>query len=178
MTVPHSVRIGALVVATTAFYTYVGQMVPQKEVLPPQETVLAAVRSVSAFRGESSLQTWLFRIAANACRKMRRRGKAEPERELSLEEFLPGAPETILATHPGGEETPDVALDRADLREALDAGIADLPPGYRAVLILRDLEGLSTEEAAQVLGIEPGAVRTRLHRARLSLRQRLTAHRM
>jgi RNA polymerase sigma-70 factor (ECF subfamily) len=141
-----------------------------------QETFLAAVRASREFRGESALQTWLFRIAANACRKMKRRRKFEPRRELSLEEFLPSGEEATSATRPDGEDSPEAVLARADLRAALDAGIAELPSPYRAVLILRDLEGLSTEETAAALGLEPGAVRTRLHRARLFLRQRLTGH--
>lgn len=70
-------------------------------------------------------------------------------------------------------DTPEVALLRTDLREALEAAIADPPPPYRAVLILRDVERLSTDETAEALGLTPPTVKTRLHRARLFLRQRL-----
>ena len=70
-------------------------------------------------------------------------------------------------------ETPEVALRRTDLRQALEAAIAELPVSYRAVLILRDLEGLSTDETAEALGVTLIAVRVRLHRARLFVRQRL-----
>lgn len=141
-----------------------------KDVL--QETFLAAARGLKDFRGEGKLSTWLFRIAANACRKMRRRGKFEPPRHLSLEEFLPQdhAPDAALGDSP---ETPEAALLRTDLREAIESAIAGLPSAYRAVLILRDLEGLSTDETAEVLGLIPTTVRVRLHRARLFLRQRL-----
>jgi RNA polymerase sigma-70 factor (ECF subfamily) len=141
-----------------------------------QETFLAAIRSLKDFRGEGRVSTWLFRIAANACRKMRRRGKFEPERHLSLDEFFPEEADPHASQPAGAADTPEVALLRADLREALEAAIADLPPPYRAVLILRDVEGLSTEETAEALGVTPPTVKTRLHRARLFLRQRLVEH--
>lgn len=141
-----------------------------KDVL--QETLLAAMRGLADFRGDGKVSTWLFRIAANACRKMRRRGKFEPQRHLTLEEFLPTERDLdhALAVPP---EKPDAALMRTDLRTALESAIAELPAPYRAVLILRDLEGLSTEETAEALGLTPITVRVRLHRARLFLRRRL-----
>lgn len=143
-----------------------------KDVL--QETLLAAARALRDFRGEGSLTAWLFRIAANACRKLRRRGKFEPEEELSLDEFVPrpgpgGQPEIA-----GWPETPEAALDRAVVREALEAAITGLPPAYREVLLLRDVEGLSTAATAEALGLTEAAVKTRLHRARLFVRERLS----
>ena len=137
-----------------------------------QETLLAAMRGLKDFRGDGKVSTWLFRIAANACRKMRRRGKFEPPRHLTLEEFLPTERDLDQALMVPPEK-PDTALMRTDLREALESAIAELPAPYRAVLILRDLEGLSTQEAAEALGLTPITVRVRLHRARLFLRQRL-----
>lgn len=139
-----------------------------------QDTFLAAVRSAGQFRGEGRLSAWLFRIAANACRRMHRRGKFEPAQHLSLDEFMP-SPEDALDQKPVFE-TPDAALLRGDLRSALDEAIAALPPLYRSVLILRDLEGLSTDETAAALGVTPITVKVRLHRARLFLRRRLAAH--
>lgn len=144
-----------------------------KDVL--QDTLLSAVRALRSFRGEGSFTTWMFRIAANACRKMRRRGKFEPERELSLDEFLPqpghdGFPEVV-----DWSETPDTSLARDELRRALEDAITALPEAYRAVLLLRDVEGLSTEGTAQALDLTPQAVKTRLHRARLAVRDRLAA---
>lgn len=138
-----------------------------------QETFLATMRSVAGFRGEARLSTWLFRIAANACRKMHRRGKFEPVHHLSLDELMPSEEEkAALAT---AASTPDAALLRTGRREVLEEGIAALAPGYRAVLILRDLEGLSTDETAHALGLTPMAVKVRLHRARLALRAHLAA---
>jgi RNA polymerase sigma-70 factor (ECF subfamily) len=138
-----------------------------------QETFLATLRSASGFRGEARLSTWLFRIAANACRKMHRRGKFEPAHPLSLDELMPS--EAEKAALAGAADTPDAALLRTDRREVLESAIAALPPGYRAVLILRDLEGLSTDEAAHALGLTPATVKVRLHRARLTLRASLAA---
>ncbi len=158
-------------------YNFAGRMCRSgedaKDIL--QETFLAAVRSVKDFRGEGKFSTWLFRIAANACRKMHRRGKFEPAHELSLEALMPGEAERARLASGAGGETPEAALLRTDLRETLERAILDLPPAYRAVLILRDLEGLSTEEAAEALGLTVVATKVRLHRARLFVRQRLTA---
>jgi RNA polymerase sigma-70 factor (ECF subfamily) len=145
-----------------------------KDVL--QDTLLAAARSVAGFRAEGALSTWLFRIAVNACRKMHRRGKFEPYRHLSLDEFLPSESEAAVSLS-ARQETPETVLARTDLRGALEDGIALLPRAYRAVLILRDLEGLSTQETAEALGLTPVAVKVRLHRARLFLRQRLVTER-
>jgi RNA polymerase sigma-70 factor (ECF subfamily) len=145
-----------------------------KDVL--QDTLLAAARSVAGFRAEGALSTWLFRIAVNACRKMHRRGKFEPYRHLSLDEFLPSESEAAVSLS-ARQETPETVLARTDLRGALEDGIALLPRAYRAVLILRDLEGLSTQETAEALGLTPVAVKVRLHRARLFLRQRLVTDR-
>ena len=140
-----------------------------------QETFVATMRGVSGFRGEARLSTWLFRIAANACRKMHRRGKFEPAHHLALEELMPSEEEKAALASAGN--SPERALVLADRREALEAGIAALAPGYRAVLILRDLEGLSTDEAAHALSLTPMAVKLRLHRARLALRAGLVAAR-
>jgi RNA polymerase sigma-70 factor, ECF subfamily len=137
-----------------------------------QQTFLFAMGGLKDFRAESTLSTWLFRIAANACRKMRRRGKFEPARHLTLEEFLPTEQDlaVALAEPP---ESPEEALRRTDLRAALEGAIAELPAPYRAVLILRDLDGMSTDETARALGLTGITVRVRLHRARLFVRQRL-----
>lgn len=140
-----------------------------------QETFVGALRGVRDFRGDARLSTWLFKIAANACLRMKRRRKGEPERELSLEDFMPKSAGEAGAALVDPGETPEAALLRTDLRERLDAGIAALPPAYRAVLVLRDLEGLSAAETAEALGLEIAAVKSRLHRARLFLRERLAA---
>lgn len=141
-----------------------------------QETFLAAYRALKDFRGEGKLSTWLFRIASNACRKIRRKGKFEPERELSLEEFLPLAEGTRKPEIPDWSQNPEALLLKEELQKTLEEGIAQLPEPYRIVLLLRDLEGFSAEEVAEILGLSVPAVKSRLHRARLFLRERLSEY--
>lgn len=142
-----------------------------------QDTFLAAFRAIGDFRGEAKFSTWLFRIAANACRKMRRRGKFEPERELSLDEFMPDSDARGVSATADPAPDPEAVAMTAEVRRALEAGIADLPPPYRVVLVLRDVEGFSAEEVAEILELSVPAVKSRLHRARLFLRQQLAKHR-
>ncbi len=141
-----------------------------------QETFLAAFRAIRDFRGEAKLGTWLFRIAANACLKQRRRGKYEPERELSLDEFMPAGPGGSKPEIPDWSQSPQAAFHNQELREVLEEGIARLPEPYRVVLALRDVEGFSAEETGEILALSVAAVKTRLHRARLFLRQWLSRH--
>ncbi|GBC76686.1 ECF RNA polymerase sigma factor SigW [bacterium HR08] len=142
-----------------------------------QETLLALVRSLHAYRGEGSLQAWLFQVAANACRKMRRRGKFEPDAELPLETFFPGdRSHEAKIEIPDAMSNPEDQLLRAELNARLEDAIAKLPRKYRSVLLLRDVEHLSTEETARALGLTPQAVKTRLHRARLFLREHLAPY--
>ncbi len=140
-----------------------------------QETLLALVRALHAYRGEGSLQAWLFHVAANACRKMRRRGKFEPEQEFSVEAFFPAGEEQNREI-PDPASNPEERLLRIELNAALEDAIAALPTKYRSVLLLRDVEHLSTEETARALGLTPQTVKTRLHRARLFLRERLAPY--
>jgi RNA polymerase sigma-70 factor, ECF subfamily len=137
-----------------------------------QETFLQAFRHLTSFRGDSRFGTWLYRIATNAS-LMHRRSRARRPTE-SLEPFLPRF--DASGRH---DATPDelrVAcraeelLDRATLASRAREGLARLPDAYRDAFVLRDLEDMPTSEVADVLGIEPAAVRQRVHRARLMLR--------
>jgi RNA polymerase sigma-70 factor (ECF subfamily) len=142
-----------------------------------QETLLAVFRSLKDFRGESRFQTWLFKIAANACWKMKRKGKFEPEQELSLDDFMPTAHgDAHRLEIPDWSQNPEEMVLRAELRTAVEAALAELPGKYRIVLALRDIEQFSTDETAEVLGLSPEAVKSRLHRARLYMRERLTQY--
>lgn len=140
-----------------------------------QDTLLAAYRALPGFRGESRFSTWIFRIAANACRRMRRRRKHAPERVLSLDEVLPSTEHLTLEV-PDASDGPEARALRAELHAALEEGIARLPVAYRAVLVLRDVEGLPAEEVAAVLGLTVPNVKSRLHRARMFLRHHLAEH--
>jgi len=138
-----------------------------KDVL--QDTLLAMARSVRDFRGASSFSTWLYSIARSFCIKKRRRSKYAPEDERSLE--TGAATETKRLADPG--EAPDEALAGKQVERALDEAIAGLEPMYREVLLLRDVEGLAAAEVAEVLGVTTQAVKSRLHRARLAVRERV-----
>lgn len=135
-----------------------------------QEAYLSAFKSLDRFSGDSKLATWLHRITVNAALMRLRAKKSRPM--ASIEDLLPryqddghrldtAAPWTPVA----GED-----LERAEVRHAIRAKIDELPADYRIVLILRDIEELDTNAAAVALGITPGAVKTRLHRARQALR--------
>ena len=139
-----------------------------KDVL--QETLLAAVRTLPDFRGGSSLSTWLYTIARSFCIKQRRRSKFAPESVESLDVGEPSKAAMQLADPGRG---PDEALDGRRLEAALDDAIGALEPRYREVLVLRDVEGLSAAEVAEVLDLSVEAVKSRLHRARVAVRERV-----
>jgi len=135
-----------------------------KDVL--QDTLLTMARSVRDFRGASSLSTWLYAIARSFCIKKRRRSKFAPAEERSLDGEVTQAEERLA--DPG--QSPDEALAGKEVERALDQAIHNLEPMYREVLLLRDVEGLTAPEVAEVLGVSVQAVKSRLHRARLSVR--------
>lgn len=134
-----------------------------------QETLLALARKIGAFRGDASVSTWLFAIARNACLRRRRRGKFAPAREESLEHLESGVRDAIADPATG----PEQAAVTHELERHLALAIDSLGPAQREVLVLRDVEGLSAPEVAEVLGIHVDAVKSRLHRARMAVRERL-----
>lgn len=140
-----------------------GDAADAKDVL--QETLLAAAQTVRGFRGGSSVSTWLYTIARSFCIKKRRRSKFAPVTEISLgREGL-----DVAAASPGPEE----AAERGELKRTLAAALSELDPDSREVVILRDIEGLTAAEVADVTGSSVDAVKSRLHRARAGLRERL-----
>lgn len=132
-----------------------------------QDTLFAAARTLHGFRGASSISTWLYAIARSFCIKRRRRGVFAPEL-VSLESGSEAA-----ATARDGGRDPERSLEDRELGAALQAAIASLEPGYREVLLLRDVEGLSAAEVAEVTQLSVPAVKSRLHRARAEVRARL-----
>ena len=133
-----------------------------------QETLLAAFKNLGTFRGDSQISTWLYQVARSFCIKQRRRREGEPARLESME----------------GSEVKSMAADstqldsKAHAREVghvIQAAMNTLQEDQREALVLRDVEGLSAEEAAEVVGIEVGALKSRLHRARIQLKQSLSA---
>lgn len=133
-----------------------------------QDAFVSAFRALPRFRGESRLATWLYRIAINAAlARLRARAGAD---EVSLDEWLPRFVEDGHAAEPSEPWPADAGTERREVRERVRAAIDRLPDAYRTVVLLRDIEELTTDEAAQALGISPGAVKVRLHRARQALR--------
>jgi RNA polymerase sigma-70 factor (ECF subfamily) len=133
-----------------------------------QETLLALARGVRDFRGASSISTWLYSVARSFCIKKRRRSKFAPN-ESSLDDRK--ANDAELPAEPS--RGPEDAMAGKEVEQALEAAIRSLEPMYREVLLLRDLEGLSAAEVAEVLGIGVQAVKSRLHRARVMVRERV-----
>jgi RNA polymerase sigma-70 factor (ECF subfamily) len=126
-----------------------------------QETLLAAFRGAASFRGESSVKSWLFTIARNAAFKLGKRQREELREDSDLES---------LGVRAGwGAEGPDAAMSREQQLRSLERALASIDPADREVLLLRDVEGLSGEETAAVLGVSLAAMKSRLHRARLRL---------
>ncbi|MGQ0694523.1 MAG: RNA polymerase sigma factor [Nitrospiraceae bacterium] len=140
-----------------------------------QETFLNAYRGFKDFRGDAQVSTWLYTIASRACLRMRRRQKGAPERELSLEEFIPTSEGEFRLQIPVDGLSPEEAFQNKELRQALDAAIDKLPKKYKMVLVLRDMEGLSAKEVGTIMGLNERAVKSRLHRARLFVRRELSA---
>ena len=141
-----------------------------------QETLLKVFESIDQLRDPARLKTWVFRIARNECFMKRRKSVFAPKVELSLDDLRPaksGDGDARGIEIADWSSLPDDLLLDAELREAVAGAIQELPDTYRSVVLLRDVEELSTEEAAEVLEISPDAVKTRLHRGRLALRQHL-----
>ena len=134
-----------------------------------QEGLIAALASLDRFEGGSQLSTWLHRIVVNAALMRIRAKRSRPEE--SIEELLPGFEADGHISVPASEWAPaDTLVMRDEVCRLVRASIDRLPESYRTVLMLRDIEELSTEETAQALGITSTAVKVRLHRARQALR--------
>ena len=140
-----------------------------------QDTLIKAYTSLKNLRHPEALRSWVYRVAANACLMMRRKGKFEPQQEVSLDELMPRGTDGPRVEIPDPASLPDEELARSELRRAVGAAVESLPPHYRIVLVLRDMEHLPTLEVAQVLDLPETTVKMRLHRARLMVRQSLEA---
>ena len=137
-----------------------------------QETFLKAYEHLDQFKGDSKFYTWIVRIAVNqALMKLRRR---KTDKSVSLDETIDTGEDTVMREIAAWDEDPEERFSREELGEILDSAIHSLEPLYRSVFVLRDVEDLSTEETAEALGLSIPAVKSRLLRARLQLREKLT----
>jgi RNA polymerase sigma-70 factor (ECF subfamily) len=134
-----------------------------------QESLISMARSLRDFRGDASVSSWLYTIARRFCLKKRRRSKFAPAREEPLDAPDSEAARRVADPAPGPEQTASNREIEAAIGRAIDA----LDPPQREVLVLRDVEGLSAPEVAKVLGISVDAVKSRLHRARVAVREQL-----
>jgi RNA polymerase sigma-70 factor, ECF subfamily len=140
-----------------------------------QDTLMKVFQNFDQLREPERVRAWVFRIARNASQMKRLKSVFAPTQELSIEDFLPqagqdGARRLEIADW---SALPDEQALRGELRGVIQKAIEELPEIYRGVILLRDIEELSTEEAAQVLDVAPQVVKTRLHRARLAVRQKI-----
>ncbi len=137
-----------------------------------QETFLKAYEHLDQFQGNSKFYTWIVRIAVNqALMKLRRR---KTDRSVSLDETIDTGEDNIVREIAAWGEDPEERFSREELGEILNSAVQGLEPPYRSVFVLRDIEDLSTEETADALGLSIPAVKSRLLRARLQLREKLT----
>ena len=141
-----------------------------------QETFIQVFRGLPGFEGRSQFSTWLFRLATNVCLMRIRHRETEPSKLLPLEDYLPKLEEGETPHITDWADRPEDVLLSKESREKMMEALDKLPPEYRAVFILRDIEGFSNVETGESLGISVAAVKSRLHRARLALRGMLSGY--
>lgn len=140
-----------------------------------QDALWTAARKIGTFKGESAFGSWLYRIAANAA-YMKLRSRKSKGREIALEDVIPAFDEEGVHFEPMDDWSlrVDEQAVHNELREVLQHAIDDLPPDYRTALVMHDVEGMSNPDIAETLGISLPAVKSRVHRSRLFVRQKLS----
>ena len=137
-----------------------------------QEVLVKSLPYLPRFDSSRALLVWLYRVAKNRCLMSRRRSKFAPKQDLSLDQLMPNKLELELLSKEG-PATPESQAIRNQQARLLREAVQKLPPQYRIILVLRDMEGLTDDEVAEITGLKPGNVRVRLHRARLFVRKEL-----
>jgi RNA polymerase sigma-70 factor (ECF subfamily) len=137
-----------------------------------QEVLVKALPYLPKFESPRALLVWLYKVAKNRCLMSRRKSKFAPRQDMSLDELMPDRHELARLAE-AGPVNPETLAIRSQQARRLREVIQELPPQYRIILVLRDMEGLTDEEAGDITGLRPGNVRVRLHRARLFVRQKL-----
>ncbi len=149
---------------------------PQDAEEVTQDVFLTVYRKIGDFDGRAAFSTWLYRVASNAALMKLRGRRSEPHHSIEEEGPAFGPDGHHARPIADWSELPEDQLLSAERRRALEQAIEALPPDYKAVVVLRDIEGLSNQEVAEIVGATVLAVKSRLHRARLALRERLAAH--
>lgn len=134
-----------------------------------QEALIKTYRHVGRIRDPGAFKPWLYRTVRNACLMGRRKRAGEPARLRSLDDMAPGNAGAIAIVPPDPGKNPEQLMNNVELRRRLQAALRTLPAPYRAVVFLREMEGLSTRDVAKVMGMSEDNVKTRLHRARIQL---------
>jgi RNA polymerase sigma-70 factor, ECF subfamily len=142
-----------------------------------QEVLLKSVPSLSKFNSPRALMVWLYKVAKTRCLMSRRKSKFAPKEALSLEDLMPDRRE-LQRLSGGAESTPETALLRRENAKRLRRAVRKLPPEYRLILVLHDMEELSDTDIAEITGLRAGTIRVRLHRARLFVRKELAKRHM
>ena len=137
-----------------------------------QEVLLKSIPQLPKFDSPKALVVWLYKVAKSRCLMSRRKSKFAPAHELSLEELMPDRNELEQLSQDGRID-PEAFAIRGEQAARLREAVQKLPPQYRIVLVLRDMEGLTDDEVAEIIGVRAGTVRVRLHRARLFVRKEL-----
>ena len=137
-----------------------------------QEVLTKSLPVLARFESPKALVVWLYKVAKTRCLMSRRQSKFAPKQKLSLEELMPDRAELARLAHDGSLNPEAYAIHSQQARRLRDA-VQKLPPQYRMVLVLRDMEGLADDEVAEITGLKPDTVRVRLHRARLFVRKEL-----
>jgi RNA polymerase sigma-70 factor, ECF subfamily len=137
-----------------------------------QEVLLKSVPNLPKFDSPRALMVWLYKVAKSRCLMSRRKSKFAPKQALSLEELMPDRQEREQLSG-NAEPTPETILMRRENAKRLRYAVQQLPPEYRLILVLHDMEELSDEDIAEITGLRPGTIRVRLHRARLFVRKEL-----
>lgn len=156
-------------------FRFVRNETEAKEVL--QDTFLSIWRKLDTFKGDAQFGSWLYRVAANTALMRLRAQRRHPE--ISTEELPVGYLDNYGQVPPPGEnwaKRPDDELQSEELRRHIQSAVDALPEIYRTVFLLRDVEGLSTEETGEILSISVPTVKTRLHRARIALRDTISGY--
>jgi RNA polymerase sigma-70 factor (ECF subfamily) len=138
-----------------------------------QDALIKTYRHVGRIREPQAFRPWLYRTVRNACLMRRRRRVDEPAHLVPLDDLLPTPGGIRPIEIPDGGRDPEALVINSRLRRRLKSALEALPPSYRVIVFLREMEGLSTREVAQVTGLSEANVKTRLHRARMFLQREL-----